>query len=428
MDRAKKPPEMSMYLSVLHEGGLHRLTSEETWSIVEPNAAHDPLNLRPAMRSIVAILERAPDSKVKVGDLFAELRRPPFGIREGVLPLLLAVVAVIHEQHIAFYAKGAFVRKMAGEEFLELIKSPEVYEVQLCRITGVRATLFAQLLRLLTPDEGPPRERHLLDVVRPLCVFAAQLPPFTHKTKRIGPIATNVRAALLGAKEPATLVFRDLPMACGFEPFQATASPEAVTVQSFVTALRNALDELKAAYPELLEWMREEVARAFDRPGTFAQLRESLAESADRLAFAVAEPRLKAFCLRLQDRALGEGEWLEALGSFVCTKTPAKWLDVDADHFREELHRLSQQFKRVEAVGFRSLGGGAAMRVAVTLHDGTDAERVVHLTQDEESMATSIEAEIAAIFARSGRIALAATSRAIWREINRIGIESDNLA
>ena len=57
-------------------------------------------------------------------------------------------------------------------------------------------------------DKDQPQ---LLDVVRPLCVFAAGLPKYVQKTMHLSGIARQVRDALLNAREPATLLFRELP-------------------------------------------------------------------------------------------------------------------------------------------------------------------------------------------------------------------------
>ncbi len=40
--------------------------------------------------------------------LFEDLRRPPYGVRDGLIPLLLAVFAIAHEKDLAFYKDGTF--------------------------------------------------------------------------------------------------------------------------------------------------------------------------------------------------------------------------------------------------------------------------------------------------------------------------------
>jgi len=113
MVSAKKPPEMSMYLSVLQAAGLHR-EEDGMWRIADPPAGADPSNIRPLLARILDVLEPRRGGRIKVVDLFSALRRPPFGLRDGLAPLLLAVFVAIHERDVAFYENGGSSAKSRG--------------------------------------------------------------------------------------------------------------------------------------------------------------------------------------------------------------------------------------------------------------------------------------------------------------------------
>src|SRR6202034_2332281 len=161
MDPAKKPPEMSMYLSVLKRTGLHRMDGE-TWRIVEPDPGRDDCNVLPALRHIAEIVRRQPDARVNVASLFSELRNPPYGVRDGIIPLLLSVFAISHDRDVAFYKDGSFLRELGGEQMLMVTKAPERFDIQYCKIEGVRAELFARLLAVLEIDRPGDREIEML--------------------------------------------------------------------------------------------------------------------------------------------------------------------------------------------------------------------------------------------------------------------------
>jgi len=75
LDPVKKPPEMSMYLSVLRNTSLHR-EEGRAWIIREPNANKDEIcRVLPALNRIREIVTREPDSRVKVSTVFEELRK-----------------------------------------------------------------------------------------------------------------------------------------------------------------------------------------------------------------------------------------------------------------------------------------------------------------------------------------------------------------
>lgn len=420
MDTAGKPPEMSMYLSVLKAAGLHRQAGG-TWVVALPPNDEDPCRVRPILARMRECLEAAGGTRVKVTDLFAEVRRPPYGVREGLNPLLLAVFAVVHEQDIAFYEGGGFLRQVTGQEFQRLIKSPEKFELQYCRVAGVRAAVFERLYRVLHPEREKPVGADILDVVRPLCVFAAQLPSYALKTARLSPAALAVRDSLLRADEPATLLFRHLPKSFGVDPFEGDEPPNPARVRGFVDGLRETLDELRAAYPELIHRMKESLVAAFERPGGFDATRQALAASAREILVSVSEVGLKAFCLRLADLGLAEQEWVESLGGLICSKPPSKWVDRDEAVYREELARLVRLFRRVESTTFasRSHGQAQAMRVSITCQDGTEVERVVHLDAAEETKVAEIEAVIDGLLCADRRLGVVAATRAIRSQLLR---------
>ena len=80
--------------------------------------------------------------------IFATMQARPFGIRAGLAPLLLAIVAAAHSHEIAVYETGTFLPSLRAADFQRLIKQPALFEFQLCRVTGVRAEVFARLAQV----------------------------------------------------------------------------------------------------------------------------------------------------------------------------------------------------------------------------------------------------------------------------------------
>lgn len=415
----KKPPEMSMYLSVLKNTGLHHEQAGR-WHLGEP--PEDKCHVLPALQHITEIIKRQPDDRVNIAALFDELRKPPYGVRDGIIPLLLAVFAIQHEQDVAFYKNGTFLRELTGEAMLVLTKTPESFELQYCRIEGVRADLFSKLCVLLEVKPSGERRSELLDVVKPLCVFVAQLPQFALHTKKLSVTALAVRDSILNAREPVKLLFGELPKACGFEPF-SNEPASGKSVQAFAKTLKAALDELRAAYPDLQERLRKELRAAFSLPGSFQEFRTALAGRTEQVVIGLTEPKLKAFCLRLLD-SLSESEWLESIGSCLTLKPPAKWQDADEATFGSELADLAARFHRVESVLFahgKHPKNSVGVRLAITQSNGVEQQRVIHYSADEEHRLRDLQSEFETVLKRDRRLGLAAASRAIWASLQKGG-------
>jgi hypothetical protein len=422
MDRHKKPPEMSMYLSILKRTGVHQ-SHGASWRIAEPHPRSDSCQVLPALRRIREIVKENPDSRVNVAALFGELRKPPYGVRDGVIPLLLTIFAISHDKDVAFYKDGSFLRELGAEPMLVLTKAPERFDIQYCKIEGVRAELFEKLLSVLELKPSKDREVELLDVVKNLCVFVAQLPVYVRNTKKLSLHALAVREVILNAREPSRLLFSDLPMACGFDPIKA----DAVTskpVLAFVKTLKTALDELRVAYPSLQERLRKQLREAFHLRESFQQSRTALATRAQEILLGVTESKLRAFCLRLLDDNLPESEWLESVGSYLALKPPSKWHDAEEDLFNDELLQVAARFQHVESIlfaGGKTRSNTIGIRLAVTQANGIEHEQVVHFAADEEEQLRDLQEQFVAMLEKDGRLALAAASRAIWANLEKGG-------
>ncbi len=424
LDPRTTPPEKSMYLSVLHAGGVHR-EEAGVLAIREPEPEQDPCHLLPALRHLGDALDAAGSGKVQLDELLASLRRPPFGVRDGFGPLLLALFVAIHQHELAFYEDGSFIPRLGGAESVRLLKAPASFEIQRCAVEGVRAELLARLLSLLgLTAAGGGREPQLLDVVTHLCVFAANLPAFAQKTKRISKLARAVRKALLSARQPATLLFESLPEACGVEPFLAMRDGDPERVQTFGAALRSALDELRASYSSLLERIQAILADSLGAAGALHDVQQQLVDRTGAVLLSVRELRLKAFCLRLADGKLQPTEWLESVAGLVCSKPPRQWLDADEASFADEVARLAESFHAVESLLFVQgnviSSGGSALRVAVTRPDGEAIGRVVHVEPAEATEVSALERRIEEVLEGSEtRVGLVAAARVFWKALEK---------
>ena len=411
------PPEKAMYLSVLRAGKLHREV-DGAWGLHLPAEADDPANLRPALLHLHDTLRAADLATVPVPDLFAELAAPPFGVREGLLHLLLAVFVTIHEHDVALYEDGVFVRRATPEHFQRLYKAPERFALQHCAVEGVRADVFGSLLEVVGAEGPTGGDLDVLGVVTPLCVFAAELPEYALQTQTVPPVARAVRETLLDAREPATLLFSDLPAACEVDPDDSDA---------FVGALRGALDALRAATPELRARVGARIAEAFDLGKTMDEAaRSAVGARAAAVLGAVTDRDIKAFAGRLADDVLGLDRWIDSVAALVAAKPLARWTDDDEAGFASELSRRAARFLRTEAAVFAtrdSSGDGApsgvaAVRFGVTEADGSETMRVLVVREGETARLGDLEAEAEARFRDLDRLELLAAVRALGRVLS----------
>jgi hypothetical protein len=401
------PPERSMYESLLRVPGLHR-KKEGKWAFQRPLPKADPA-LVAVWKAVEHFFEQSEGKRRPVADFFSLLSKPPYGLKEGVLPVLLAAALLYYDTEIALYEEGTFVPMLKTAVFERSIHAPEKFEVQHCRISGPRALVFGKYANMLTrPDESPDAPApQLLSVVRPLVRFVRQLPDYVNNTQQLTPVAKAVLQAIKEAREPDQLLFTDLPKTCQAEPFSASGSSDPGQVDAFFGSLRSALAELQQAYPKLQSAVEQMVLKAFNLSGPLAQAREELAHRARLVSDLAVEPKLKSFLVRVTDGGGDEAVWLESLAALLAGKPPQAWNDQERARFEVNLALTSRLFRHFESLAFEMERGGAALldgddqaiRVAVTVPNAEEMERVVRIPSRLAPQTTKAQEEVRQVLA-----------------------------
>ncbi len=419
MNPAKKPPEMSMYLSALKNSNLH-ISGRSSSRIAIPKEDQDICNLLPLFNRMREVLIENEGKRVALSDLFAELRKKPVGARDGLLPLMLAVFCVAEAQHIAMYEDGRFLQDIGGAAFHRLSKAPETFELQYCKLSGVRSEVLNQLLTVVDAETDETRPADLIDVVRPLCKFAAMLPDFAQNTTGLSKSTLAVRDALMNATEPATLLFEELPAACGQPPIAGRRRAKDDTVKKYVRALKKSLGELRSAYPDLLSRIEQQLAVAFDSKANPENTRKRLQQQSKDLSVHVTEPTLKAFCLRLADGNLPRDTWLESLGSLVLAKPPRRWLDREEAGFSEALKELAKRFNETASLAFAKGNNDStdSVRLSILQPNGVEDSCVLQISPSDAKAANKLEDEMQKLFSKHPKLAAAVASRVLLKQLS----------
>lgn len=399
------PPEKSMYLSVLHAHGIHR-PGEDGWEFGAPNGEDEGMTgVWDAIQSFFDSTEKEPRT---VEQLFQVLRGEPFGLRDGVLPILLCAALIANDSDVALYEEGTFVPQLAITVFERLMKSPSNYKLRRWRISGVRATVFRQLADMLGKNWASTKitKRNVLDVVRPLLRFISQLPEYTRTTAQVNDQAKRVRAALLQSREADQLLFVDLPRACNMEPVDPDAHLSDEKLKAFVGELKGSLGELQRHYDVALLDLAQSFGTAFGIDGDNAAIRKRLTARAESLRDWVAEPALKNFVTRVTDTSSDERTWIEATAALIAERPTSQWRDTDRAKFDVALTRIARSFKNVESLALRAgnavNGDSEAIRIGVTTKEGGDKEEVVHINAADKAKLAELRGRVADAVKASG--------------------------
>ncbi|MBI5592463.1 MAG: hypothetical protein HY881_18510 [Deltaproteobacteria bacterium] len=415
----RNPPELAIYLSVLKGGKLH-VKDGNSWRFVSHSEmSEDPCRLSPSLKRIHELLLEADLDRVPVDRIYDELRRSPFGVRDGLLPLLVAIYLAAHWQETSVYEDGTFLLRVGGDEFQRLNKEPEAFTLQHCSVSGVRLEVYHQLAKVIKAETN--HRPDILTVVRPLVSFAVSLPEYVrHASETLSPQTRRVRDLLFSAQQPVTLLFRDLPEALRL-PAVETETFGSEQVTDLVTRLTEAISELRNAYPALLTRIREGLQDAFGLNGGFEEFRKLISKRSLAIGDRIVDMDLKAFVLRLRDTDLADTQWIESVATLVAKKAPERWRDIDDVFFFERMATLIPRFKRVELIGFNGDAVCAekfrrCLRLTVTRPDGSEADEILHWSPEDDRRFQIVEEALSKLVYEHGKIALAAAARLFWQQ------------
>ena len=148
---------------MLKATGLHK-EIEGKWQLVSPGKDENPLNIYPVWEKITDFLERTENKPQSFAELGLDLKAPPFGIKEGVLPILYVTAFLCYQHELALYEDNAYTPYFTEQHLERFVKRPDFFTVQRFRISGMRATIFKQYVKALYGDTE--KSKSLLSIVK----------------------------------------------------------------------------------------------------------------------------------------------------------------------------------------------------------------------------------------------------------------------
>lgn len=345
------PAEYGLYVSIVRATGMHRETDEGTWAFFPPHEEENP-GCYAVWKRIEERFEVADGRRVSLGEFFDFLTDPPYGVRQGLIPVFLFAFFKANEDEIAVYENGTFLQDIDYGTLERLLKSPEKFDFQRVTISGAREEVLRKLAPLVGLSE---EERKPLPFVLRLLQQVRGLPPYVKKTSRMSEEAMAVREALYRSSDPTALLFEELPNALniGVDSFLDAKDVDPERAELFVRELQKALREITSAYDDLIRDIQSHLAAAFELRGETAdEQRHELAERAQELEPHVSDPDVKSFLIRATNEVLDTQAWYESIASLIAGKPPVKWLDKDLDTFTAELRSVARKFWTREPLVF----------------------------------------------------------------------------
>ena len=349
------PAERGLYETLLRITELHRQDSSGAWRFMPPGDgfANSFEPLWAATRSLFSDV----NARVGAHEVYALWNAPPFGMKQGIQPVILTVFMLAHKANVAVYKDGMFLPRLTDFDIDECLQDPDRFSLRWVAIDEDKTRILDGISKLLAEIGESAGAGDPLEAARGLVAMVFNLPEWARRTQRLGETPKAMRDMLLKASDPHKVLFVDL-----------ASLLDATDGETYVNALRAPLQELAGAYEKMLAEVEDKMLEAL---GTSRRDLEALRERARSVAGVSGDRRLDAFATRLANSDGGKAS-LEGILSLAAEKPPREWVDRHIDVATLEVVRFARRFREAEA--FVGVQGRKAYSEAIAVVIGTGSD------------------------------------------------------
>ena len=332
--------DRAIFRCVFLRTGLYRRRGK-TWTLVQPEEV-DGKGLAAVWAEIRDYFGK-PGKAKSVQTLLDKLKEPPFGVREGLLPLLLAAGLKVFSTAVTIRCRGCFVDDVLPSVIEGMAKNPHDYVVEVVGLTEPEEAYLTGLLRLFAEDgHVSAAEGDLLRAcMTAVLTWRHALPPSAGRSRYVSREARTLDAELTVA-DPGTLFVETLPRLVGV--------PIAQTRQ-LLKAVRRLKEELEGVRQIFRNEAVQALSQALEARGVYVASNGTSGTTvlAQASKWASYFPRsvtrhlpdhvTKGVLARLRTRYRDDTALMNALATLLVGLPLQQWDDATVPNFRRQLRQ-----------------------------------------------------------------------------------------
>ncbi len=339
------PAEGGLFASILEQSNLYQKI-DDGWGFAPPEFGKgDVSNLASLWAETDKLLSGHENRSVTLSEIYDLWRKEPFGVKDGIMPVLVVAYIQSKQDKVALYNRQIFQARFTDLDIDYLTKDPLDIQLRWMNLNDLGRKLLSGLAEIVRELDSANNLENMepIDVGRGLIAIFVGLPGWTHRTMRLSANAIQIRGLFKKANDPNQFIFNDLPLLAG----EKGELKSEAGFKKIIGRVRDGLEELVGAYPSMLERLADNMLAELQVPNSSAQALAELRARAENIRELSGDFRLNAYVGRL---AMYEGrrDDIEGLASLATNKPARDWIDSDLDKAAIELTDFAQQFNRAE--------------------------------------------------------------------------------
>lgn len=362
------PAEGGLYASLLEVTGLYAET-KEGWRFIAPNNDEtDVYRLFPAWNAAIQYIKENKKRSVSVSELYELWAEQPYGIKDGLMPVLSVAFILTQRENLAIYREGIFRARFDDVDVEYMAKDAKTIQLRWMDLNRISRRMLCDMADIVRDLDEENELKHLqpIDVARGLVAIYEKLPNWTKRTIRLSAQAIQVRDIFKRARDPNKFLFDDIPALVDSKGSEISDDDG---IRNIVLIVKDGLQELVQAYPLMIHRQRDMLLAELQVPNLSRQSLLELRERAENVKELAGDFRLEAFVGRLAQFE-GDDEGFEGIASLAANKPPRDWVDPDMDRASIGLADMAQKFLRAET--FTRIKGRPEKRQAMAVLVGLE--------------------------------------------------------
>lgn len=331
------PAEKSIYYSVLKKTGIHNFNGEK-WEITKPR--ENSLNILPAWNKVDSYFKSLSEQADSILNLIEELKAPPYGVKAGVLPILILSYYLAKKNFIAIYHKRKYEPYFNDEILERFLKRPDEFTFQYLMQSDSTKKLYKVYSSIFLKEKVNP---NILDIAKPIAKLMDVLPYYTKNTDTLSDETKQIRSSFYFAKTPQNFLNYELPSIFNLKLEKIKKQSD---LSDFAIGLTDAFNELKNCYSNLLSYFHKLILEKLldSKDLDLKQMRTELIGRYDHLwTFTIDSEGIKSFIGKISLKNSSIDNWFLNLLMSLVHKPVDKWNDVDKENAESKINEYAKK-------------------------------------------------------------------------------------
>ncbi|WP_251569765.1 hypothetical protein [Parasutterella muris] len=364
------PAEAMIFLSLFKEKGLHVRNSHDRFSFALPQEC---VSLNELWKTSSEFLSAS--NPVELTSLYSLWGQEPFGIKKGLMPVLLFFFYCLNKNSLTFYIENNYQAEITTELIELLLARPELIQIKNYISNAKDSDITNALFEYLQKCDKTLTDKTPLAVARALVKKVFLLPKWLFSTSRASAESKKFCEVVLRASDPIELLFNSIP-----ELLNARTSKE------LLPKIIGCFNELELLTNSLYEEIKILLLKELD-----ASNAEEVKARSSFVKNRSGNLQLEGFINTISSIAQNEDECIEKLLSFVTGKQKGRWNDSDLIRAKTVISDLAFKFRHLEALSAGNLEEpGRKLLGIVTAGVPGRKEWIVDISSEQSSRVSAL--------------------------------------